>query len=236
MKQSGELIRADMDVAFRQGDIERFKGMLTIFEQSEAASLETRHIIMQAFQEKVERLRDDSFTREAKRLKQSENLRVHGMDEAIKQLGNLAFAAETFGKKQNAAQKVFATSAVIMSTAQSVMKIWADYGWPWGAVFSVAAVAAGAAQISNIQKAHAGLDFVPQESTFLLQRGERVLQPQANRDLTEFLESDEGGSRGGRGGGRMMNVQIYLDSRVVAEALGEMSRDGRLALDAKAIV
>jgi dGTP triphosphohydrolase len=234
MKESGELIRADMDVAFRQGDIERFKGMLFTFEQSEAASLEARQQVMKAYQERAELMRDDSFTREVKRLKQLENLRTGGMDEGIRALQNLASAAETFGKKQNAAQKVFATSAVIMSTAQAVMKIWEQYGWPWGAIFSVSAVAAGAAQLSNISKAHAGLDYVPEESTFLLQRGERVIQPEANRDLTDFL--DGGRVSGGSRGGQMIHNHVYIDGREILNYLSEASRDGRLIIDAKSVV
>ena len=40
--------------------------------------------------------------------------------------------------------------------------------------------------------AHGGLDFVPSESTFLLDKGERVLSPRQNEDLTGFLS--DGGS------------------------------------------
>jgi hypothetical protein len=40
--------------------------------------------------------------------------------------------------------------------------------------------------------AHGGMDFVPSESTFLLDKGERVLSPRQNTDLTDFLS--EGGS------------------------------------------
>ena len=44
--------------------------------------------------------------------------------------------------------------------------------------------------------AHGGLDFVPQESTFLLQRGERVLSPRQNRDLTSFIANEASGTGG----------------------------------------
>ena len=39
--------------------------------------------------------------------------------------------------------------------------------------------------------AHGGIDRVPREGTWLLDRDERVLQPQANKDLTEFLKRQE---------------------------------------------
>lgn len=37
---------------------------------------------------------------------------------------------------------------------------------------------------------------MPEDATFLLRRGERVLSPRQNRDLTHFLE-DRGGGPGG---------------------------------------
>lgn len=44
--------------------------------------------------------------------------------------------------------------------------------------------------------AHGGLDSVPTESTYLLQKGERVVQPKANKDLTSFLRSGGSDSSG----------------------------------------
>jgi len=61
---------------------------------------------------------------------------------------------------------------------------------------SHAAIAAGYAG----GVAHGGLDFVPRESTFLLDKGERVLSPRQNSDLTSFLRG------GGSGGGTTVNV------------------------------
>ena len=51
-----------------------------------------------------------------------------------------------------------------------------------------------AAKVAGI--AHGGLTDVPQESTYLLQKGERVLSPNQNRDFTRFIASkkqDAGG-------------------------------------------
>lgn len=42
---------------------------------------------------------------------------------------------------------------------------------------------------------HSGTDDVPSEGSYLLQKGERVIQPKANKDLSEFLAN--GGSGGG---------------------------------------
>lgn len=44
--------------------------------------------------------------------------------------------------------------------------------------------------------AHGGIDNVPREGTWLLDRDERVVQPQANKDLTEFLANQQSGNAG----------------------------------------
>lgn len=85
-------------------------------------------------------------------------------------------------------------------------------------------LAKSAALVGGI--AHGGLDFVPSESTFLLQRGERVIQPSANRDLTAFLSG---------AGGREMSVNVFLDGVSIARWIGKASRDGRLNINARAI-
>lgn len=40
---------------------------------------------------------------------------------------------------------------------------------------------------------HSGSDYVPSEGSYLIQEGERVIQPKANKDLTSFL-NDKGGN------------------------------------------
>lgn len=67
--------------------------------------------------------------------------------------------------------------------------------------------------------AHGGMENVPSESTFLLDKGERVLSPGQNRDLTDFLES------GGSGGGvnvEQLNITIAVPD---SAALIKMDRN-----------
>lgn len=52
--------------------------------------------------------------------------------------------------------------------------------------------------------AHGGLDNVPKETTYLLDKGERVVSPRQNQDLTNFLASQQGG--GGIG-----KVEVYVN-------------------------
>jgi hypothetical protein len=58
-----------------------------------------------------------------------------------------------------------------------------------GAASAGAAGAGVGASVAGV--AHGGLDFVPNEATYMLDRGERVLSPRQNRDLTDFLDDDD---------------------------------------------
>jgi len=50
-------------------------------------------------------------------------------------------------------------------------------------------ITANAALLSPVGIAHGGLTNVPSESTYLLDKGERVLSPNQNRDLTDFIST-----------------------------------------------
>lgn len=78
--------------------------------------------------------------------------------------------------------------------------------------------------------AHGGLDFVPQESTYLLQRGEAVLQPAANVALMDFLKNQSTGTSGAS------MVEVHIDGEVLGRGIGRISRDGRLVISARSVV
>ncbi len=58
---------------------------------------------------------------------------------------------------------------------------------------ALAAAASAAASLSLAGQAHAGLSNVPKEGTYILNKGERVIKPEQNRDLTNFLDRPGGG-------------------------------------------
>lgn len=58
---------------------------------------------------------------------------------------------------------------------------------------ATAAGTAGAALGGVLGVAHAGLENVPEDSTFLLKKGERILSPSQNKDLEKFLSQGGGG-------------------------------------------
>lgn len=100
--------------------------------------------------------------------------------------------------------KAFALADAAISLPAAVMSSWEKAGgYPWGIIPAGLMAIQGAVLISQIAgssfgggQAHDGLGFVPREGTFLLDRGERVLAPEQNRDLTDFL-AQEGGGGGG---------------------------------------
>ena len=87
------------------------------------------------------------------------------------------------------------------------------FGAAMGAAAGVGAGIAGAA--------HGGMTNVPSESTYLLNKGERVLSPNQNKDFTNFINNGDGG-----GGGSVtienLNISI-LENATNAEALLNMS-------------
>ncbi|MEJ5862087.1 phage tail tape measure protein [Pseudomonas farsensis] len=99
------------------------------------------------------------------------------------------------------------------------------------AAMATAPMVAGVASTALMGIAHNGLDNIPREGTWLLDGGERVLNPNQNRDLTQYLRSaNDGGAVGGGGGGITINAPITVqgqpgmsdeDSRRQGEAMGE---------------
>lgn len=144
---------------------------------------------------------------------------------------NLAGIAAAAGEEGFAAYKIFASAEALISAYVAANRALAEGGPFLGPILAASTLALGLANVAAINSvspggvAHAGLDFVPQESTFLLQRGERVIQPEANRDLTEFLSN----------GGGATQINVMLDGDVLFTAMGNASRDGRLTLDARAV-
>ncbi|PCK05048.1 MAG: hypothetical protein COA42_18670 [Alteromonadaceae bacterium] len=97
------------------------------------------------------------------------------------------------GEKQMALKKIITnTYSAAVSAYQSMASI--PYVGPFlGAAAAAGVVAFGlqsAAQVAGV--AHGGLDLVPKEATYLLDKGERVLSPRQNQDLTRFMDSDSG--------------------------------------------
>lgn len=149
--------------------------------------------------------------------------------------GSLAGLAAAQGRKGFALAQAFRYAETIVNTASGVARALADYPWPYSTIVGGIVAAAGAVQLATIAsakpggQAHSGLTSVREGGTFELVRGERVVAGPQNADLTEFLEQ-------GRGGGRNVTVNFHMDGMMLGKAIGQLSRDGRLEIDARSVV
>ncbi|ENN99810.1 MULTISPECIES: tape measure protein [Pseudoalteromonas] len=114
------------------------------------------------------------------------------------------------------AYKAFAIAQAVINTYQGATAAFTSLasipivGPVLGGVAAAAAVMSGLQQVRQIKAqqpagiAHGGLDYVPNESTYVLQRGERVLSPKQNTEISQMARrynaggaANDGGSSGG---------------------------------------
>ncbi|WP_444886475.1 hypothetical protein [Microbulbifer sp. JMSA008] len=106
----------------------------------------------------------------------------------------LLAAVGTHNKKLAALQMGMAVYTAGTAMVQNIAEA-SKVGFPQNIPFIIGATTQGiqiANQLSSIKEpagiAHGGLDYVPKESTYLLDKGERVLSPNQNADLTKALK------------------------------------------------
>ena len=136
----------------------------------------------------------------------------------------LSGLTSAFFGEQSAAHKVmfgiekgFAIAQSVMAIQQSIAKAM-SLGFPANIPVIAQTVGQGAQIISSIKGtqmggiAHGGLDYVPKESTYLLDKGERVLSPNQNKDLNKFMAE---------GGGSGLTINNYSSAKVEASSDGQ---------------
>ncbi|MDO9982441.1 tape measure protein [Glaesserella parasuis] len=133
-------------------------------------------------------------------------------------------------KTMFAMSKAFAIADSIMKIQQGIANAAAQ---PFPAnIAAMATVASETASIiSTIQSvslsgmAHSGIDSIPKEGTWLLDRGERVVDSRTNQDLKTFLANQ--GNRNQASGKSSVNVQIINNGNAVdAKVSQEETPDG----------
>jgi hypothetical protein len=82
-------------------------------------------------------------------------------------------------------------------------------------------------------QAHSGMENIPREGSWVLQRGERVVQPEQNVLLSQFLETWK--QNGAAPAAKVPNITLTVDGREFARIISEMGEDGRLTLPTKVI-
>lgn len=133
---------------------------------------------------------------------------------AIVGLGAQMF--KTMGQQSKTAfkaYKAFAITQALINTYQSATSAFAALapipivGPALGAAAAATAVMMGMQQVRQIKSqqpagiAHGGMDYVPNESTYILQRGERVLSPKQNVEISAMARHYNTGGQGGTNSG-----------------------------------
>ena len=157
--------------------------------------------------------------------------------------GDIAALMEQMGDRSSTAYKVMFGISKAASIAQSIVNVETAYtkalaidptsslaGWVRGLGYASIGITASTA-IAGM--AHDGIDTIPKDGTWLLQKGERVVDSRTNADLKQYLRG--GGERPGGGEADVtVNVNIYGDTgRSDVEAPTGMESMGR---ELKAVV
>jgi hypothetical protein len=79
--------------------------------------------------------------------------------------------------------------------------------------------AAGGSLGAGLGMAHAGASYIPEDATYILKQGERVLSPNQNQDLTSFLNGT-----GPSGGGGIRIDKIEIVSPMIRQNWDEVMR------------
>lgn len=144
---------------------------------------------------------------------------------------SLAGIAEQFSGRQSGIFKALFAVSKAFALADSIVKIQqglanaASLPFPAnvGAMATVASATAGVLSTIKSTKvegiAHGGLDYVPEESTYRLAKGERVLSPKQNKDFTEKMKSMDTGKESG------VNVNIEVINNMAGQAEVNVQRD-----------
>lgn len=128
--------------------------------------------------------------------------------------GQMADMMSQMGDKNSAAYKAMFLTSKAAAIAQAMIstEVAATKALEMGTILGIPAVALvrglGYASIGMIAgqtlagMAHDGIDSVPREGTWLLDRGERVVDARTNSDLKSFLNNSSGG------GGSNINITV----------------------------
>lgn len=142
-----------------------------------------------------------------------------------------AFIMERTYATQKALMNIRETYSNTFNAISAIPLIGPYIAMPMAAAASAIQVAqaAGIGSISTPSVsgiAHGGLDYVPKESTYLLDKGERVLSPRQNKDLANFMENGQKASYGGitinESPGAKANVRREPNGEVTIDMVDKM--------------
>ncbi|EMY4147404.1 SHOCT domain-containing protein [Escherichia coli] len=121
--------------------------------------------------------------------------------------GGFGEALQAFGLENNAvtkgifaAQKGVSIAQGLLNAHEAATVAMAKYPGPLGVAMGAASYASAIARVAQMKSitvdgmAHDGIDNIPREGTWLLQKGERVVDDRTNGDLKDFLSAQKSGN------------------------------------------
>lgn len=205
------------------------------FELPELERFELLEAAKQEHLDNMWAMEQDHALKEQTLSEQLQNAKLQNYGNTMGAMAGLlgAFAGENnrISQMMFAAQKGYALAQIFMNNKVALSEAWASAPFPYNvpavtmAALETGALAAAAQAITPSFSgiAHGGLDYVPKESTYLLDKGERVLSPRQNTDLTKFMS----------GGQKTNEANVNISVAVDARGNSQMTGDGPDALGRK---
>lgn len=147
--------------------------------------------------------------------------------DAAEMLKGLGMEGSAIYKAMFIASKAASIAQAIVNTELAYTRALTTPGGealaPWIRGLGYASVGVMAAT-SLTGMAHSGIDQVPREGTWLLDKGERVLSPRQNSDLTSYLKKANTVPAGAGGGGQP--IQINVEVNIANDGTAQTNVDG----------
>lgn len=228
----GDAYKSEEEITLAQDEIERVRletkraeGLITQQQYDEA--------LVQAELTKQARLGSIQAQAELTRLQVSRMTFNQQLAFTSQSLDSISALMQTQSKEAFRIGKAAAIAQAVINTYTSATGAYASasaipfVGFILGPLAAAAAIVLGMQNVSKIRsqqmgQAHAGMTSIPSEGSYLLDKGERVIQPEQNKDLTSFLA--RGGGNGSESGGVQigtLSIEITVPN---GEALRNMSR------------
>jgi hypothetical protein len=122
----------------------------------------------------------------------------------------LAELAASQGRAMAGLSKSLAIALALIDAYRAANAALASVPFPLNFAAAALVLAEGLANVQRIRQvnaAHGGLERVTEDGTFMLRRGERVLAPRQNEDLTAFLQRQQEPERAGT---VIENLEIHI--------------------------
>ena len=198
------------------------------FELPELERFELLEVAKQEHLDNMWAMEQDHALKEQALSEQLQNAKLQNYGNTMGAMAGLlgAFAGENnrISQMMFAAQKGYALAQIFMNNKVALSEAWASAPFPYNvpavtmAALETGALAAAAQAITPSFSgiAHGGLDYVPKESTYLLDKGERVLSPRQNTDLTKFMASSQKTNEAN------VNISVAVDARGNSQMTGDV--------------